>query len=156
MTRKQNRFSLIIAGLGVLGLAAGLVLYALRDNIVFFYTPIDVLDKQVAVDTRFRLGGLVKEGSVDKTPDGETCFVVTDFSHEIPACFKGALPDLFREGQGVVAEGRLNSERLFVADIVLAKHDENYMPAEVAEALKKSGQWQGAGQSAGQGGGGVK
>lgn len=149
MTRKQKRFSLIISGLGVLGLAVGLVLYALRDNIVFFYVPLDVLDKHVPVDTRFRLGGLVKEGSVDKRPDGETCFVVTDFSHEIAACFKGALPDLFREGQGVVAEGRLNAERLFVADSVLAKHDENYMPAEVAEALKKSGKWQGVEQGEG-------
>jgi len=140
LTRKQKRFSLIMAGLAVLGLAAGLVLYALSDTIVFFFTPAEAMAKNIQPETRFRLGGLVADGSLKR--DGTTIeFIVTDTEKSIPVTFTGQLPDLFREGQGVVAEGRLNDEGVFIADTVLAKHDENYMPKEVADALKKKGVW---------------
>jgi cytochrome c-type biogenesis protein CcmE len=140
LTRKQKRLSLMMAGLAVLGLAAGLVLYALSDTIVFFFTPAEAMAKNIQPETRFRLGGLVADGSLKR--DGTTIeFIVTDTEKSIPVTFTGQLPDLFREGQGVVAEGRLNGEGVFIADTVLAKHDENYMPKEVADALKKKGVW---------------
>jgi cytochrome c-type biogenesis protein CcmE len=145
MTRKQRRLTLIGTAGGVLTLAAGLVAYALTDKIVFFNSPSDVLAKAIPPDQRIRLGGLVKEGTV-KRGDGTTVrFEVTDTVASIPVAYTGILPDLFREGQGVVTEGKVGADGLFRADSVLAKHDENYMPKEVADSLKKQGHWQGEG-----------
>jgi cytochrome c-type biogenesis protein CcmE len=143
MTRKQRRSLLIGACLGVLALAVGLVLFALEDSIVFFYTPSDVAEKQIGPGQRFRLGGLVEEGSVKRGEDTSVRFAITDTDRSIRVTYTGILPDLFREGQGVIAEGKLAGDGIFSADSVLAKHDENYMPPEVAEALKKKGVWQG-------------
>jgi cytochrome c-type biogenesis protein CcmE len=145
MTRKQRRSILIGTCLAVLGLAVGLVLFALEDSIVFFYSPSDVTEKHIKPGQRIRLGGLVKEGSVKRGENTTVQFTVTDTAKTIPVLYTGVLPDLFREGQGVVTEGKLGSDGVFVADSVLAKHDENYMPPEVAEALKKQGVWQGEG-----------
>ncbi len=142
MTRKQRRFALIGTGLAVLGVAAALVLFALRDSIVFFNSPTDIVEKHVAPGTRIRLGGLVKEGSVIKGANQTVRFEVTDGNQAITVAYAGSLPDLFREGQGVVTEGTLDGNGLFKADTVLAKHDERYMPKEVADALKRSGHWQ--------------
>ncbi|WP_373087735.1 cytochrome c maturation protein CcmE [Sneathiella sp.] len=140
MTRKRRRLYLVLSGMGILGLATALVLLSFQDSLVFFYSPSDLAEKPVAADRTFRLGGLVEEGSVEK--DGVTFrFRVTDLRDTVPVTFTGMLPDLFREGQGVVAEGHLNDKGVFVASNVLAKHDENYMPPEVAESLKKSGEW---------------
>ncbi len=144
MTRKKRRLYLVFAGMVLLGAAAALVLSALRDNLVFFYSPTEILDREIEPGRRLRLGGLVVEGSLERNPgDGSVAFRVTDLSNEVPVTFRGLLPDLFREGQGVVAEGVLDRNGMFRAADVLAKHDENYMPPEVAEALKKSGQWKG-------------
>jgi cytochrome c-type biogenesis protein CcmE len=142
MTRKQRRLTLIGTAVSVLGLALGLVLYAMRDNIVFFHAPADVAAKAVQPGTRFRLGGLVKEGSVKREGQLIT-FEVTDAQKTLPVRYQGILPDLFREGQGVVAEGVLDGSGMFKADTVLARHDETYMPREVADALKRQGHWQG-------------
>jgi cytochrome c-type biogenesis protein CcmE len=142
MTRKQRRLALIGSALGVLGIAAGLVLSALTDTIVFFHGPTDVVEKNIQPGTRFRLGGLVKQGSVVRSPDQTITFEVTDTVRGVPVTYRGLLPDLFREGQGVVTEGVLQPSGVFAADSVLAKHDENYMPREVADALKKQGVWQ--------------
>ena len=142
MTRKQRRLTLIGLALGVLGLAAGLVLYALNDTIVFFHGPSDVVEKNIQPGTRFRIGGLVKPGSLVRGADLAVSFEVTDTKRSVPVSYKGILPDLFREGQGVVAEGMLQASGVFRADSVLAKHDETYMPKEVADALKKQGVWQ--------------
>ena len=142
MTRKRRRMFFVVAGMISLGLATTLVLIAFQDNLVFFYSPTDVVEQGVEPDRRFRIGGLVEENSVSRT-DGDitVAFRVTDQVHAVPVVFRGLLPDLFREGQGIVAEGTLNGEGVFVASEVLAKHDENYMPPEVADALKRSGQW---------------
>lgn len=148
MKPKHKRLTFVVIALALLGAATGLVLTAFEENIVFFYSPADVVQKQPDPDRRFRLGGLVEGGSVQKPGNAETRFVVTDGTATIPVTYTGILPDLFREGQGVVAEGRF-VDGLFRADEVLAKHDENYMPPEVAEALKKSGEWRG-GEQAGQ------
>ena len=139
-TRKQKRLA-TIAALGiVLALATGLVLMALRDQIVFFYSPSDVISRNVAAGQPIRLGGLVKDASWVR--DGENnSFVVTDGVNDINASYVGILPDLFREGQGVVAEGSLGADGRFEASNVLAKHDENYIPKEVVDALKASGEW---------------
>ncbi|WP_291364961.1 cytochrome c maturation protein CcmE [Devosia sp.] len=139
-SRKQKRLA-VIAGLAVvIALATTLVLVALRDQIVFFYSPSDVIARQVPAGTPIRLGGLVKDGSWVR--DGQdNSFVVTDNVNEITARYTGILPDLFREGQGVVAEGSLGPDGQFMATNVLAKHDENYVPKEVVEALKASGEW---------------
>lgn len=145
MTRKQQRAVMIGAGLGVLGLALGLVLFALSDTIVFFYTPSDVAEKSLAAGQRFRLGGLVAQGSVKRGTGTEVEFAVTDTLKTLRVTYRGVLPDLFREGQGVVAEGKLEPGGSFLADTVLAKHDETYMPPEVAKALKEKGVWQGSG-----------
>ena len=142
MTRKQRRLTIIGCSLGVLALAAGLVLNALRDSIVFFSTPSTVAEKRITAGKRFRLGGLVQPGSLKRGDDLAVSFSVADGSATLPVAYKGILPDLFREGQGVVAEGKLRQDGVFVASNVLAKHDEKYMPPEVAEALKKSGRWQ--------------
>ncbi len=141
MGRKQRRTAFIVAGLALLGLAAGLMGYALRDTIVFFYTPSEVAEKSIPPGTRFRLGGLVANDSVKKQQGATVHFVVTDTDKTLPVTYTGTLPDLFREGQGVVAEGVLGSDGMFNADSVLAKHDENYMPREVADALKEKGVW---------------
>jgi cytochrome c-type biogenesis protein CcmE len=143
MTRKQRRAILIGTCLGVLALAVGLVLFALRDSIVFFYTPSEVAEKGLATGQRFRLGGLVEDGSVKRSEGTTVSFVITDKRSTLPVTYTGVLPDLFREGQGVVAEGMLTSDGVFHADSVLAKHDENYMPPEVAKKLKEQGVWRG-------------
>lgn len=143
MTRKQRRGVLIGTCLLVLGVAVGLVLYAMRDSIVFFYSPSDVAEMQVPPGQRIRLGGLVETGSVTRDAGTTVRFVITDGAKTLPVTYTGVLPDLFREGQGVVAEGMLEPDGLFHADSVLAKHDENYMPPEVAAKLKKQGVWRG-------------
>jgi cytochrome c-type biogenesis protein CcmE len=139
MTRKQRRGVLIGAAVAVLSLAAILTLFALKDTIVFFHTPSDVADRKIAAGQRFRLGGLVAEGSVKRGKGASVEFAVTDTLQKVPVSYEGVLPDLFREGQGVVAEGMLDASGRFLADSVLAKHDENYMPPEVADALKAKG-----------------
>jgi cytochrome c-type biogenesis protein CcmE len=142
MTRRQRRLTLIGIAAIVLSLAAALALSALRDSIMFFVTPSELAAKSIETGSRFRLGGLVEKGSVHK--DGLTVrFRVTDGGSSLPVTYRGLLPDLFREEQGVVTEGKLNASGVFVADTVLAKHDERYMPKEVADALKKQGHWQG-------------
>ena len=141
---KPKRQRLILIGLGMLALfgAAALVLTAFEENVVYFYSPTDLVEKQVAPAQMIRIGGLVEEGSVRQNGDGLTvAFKVTDTQRSVPVVYRGILPDLFREGQGVVTEGTLGADGVFVASEVLAKHDENYMPPEVAEALKKAGQW---------------
>jgi cytochrome c-type biogenesis protein CcmE len=148
MRRKQQRVAIIASGLVLLGLAAGLVLYALDETMVFFHTPSDVLEKGIQAGTRFRLGGLVETGSVTRGEGTGVRFIVTDTAKTLPVAFTGILPDLFREGQGVVAEGVLNDAGVFEADSVLAKHDETYMPKEVADALKARGVWQHEGDMA--------
>jgi len=141
MTRKQRRLVMIGSGLGVIALAAALVLSALRDSIVFFNSPTDVVEKHVAPGSRIRIGGLVKQGSVVRGENLAVRFEVTDGNREIAVTYQGILPDLFREGQGIVAEGVLDQSGTFKADSVLAKHDEKYMPKDVADALKKQGHW---------------
>jgi cytochrome c-type biogenesis protein CcmE len=127
----------------LLGVAAALVLYAMNDTLVFFYSPSELAAKQIPAGRTLRVGGLVETGSVARDADGATIhFRVTDTAQAVPVTYKGILPDLFREGQGVVAEGTMGPDGVFVASEVLAKHDENYMPKEVVEALKKSGRWQ--------------
>ena len=141
MTPKNARAMMIFAGLGFLALAATLALTALEDNIVFFRAPSELAEEPVAAGVALRVGGLVSEGSVQR--DGlNVRFQITDLAHQVDVRFTGMLPDLFREGQGVVAEGRFNASGIFMADTVLAKHDETYMPPEVADALKASGRWQ--------------
>jgi cytochrome c-type biogenesis protein CcmE len=141
MTRKRRRLVLISSALGVLAVAVALILGALKDSIVFFNSPTDVVEKHVAPGSRIRLGGLVKDGSVVRGSDLAVRFQVTDGANTIAVAYQGILPDLFREGQGVVTEGVLDPSGTFKADSVLAKHDEKYMPKEVADALKKSGHW---------------
>ena len=142
MTRKSRRLILIAACGGVLALALGLILSAMSGSIVFFRSPAEVMANAVAPGTRFRLGGLVKDGSLQRGPDQTVDFAVTDTAATVSVQYRGLLPDLFREGQGVVAEGVLDAGGVFRADTVLAKHDESYMPREVADALKAQGRWQ--------------
>jgi cytochrome c-type biogenesis protein CcmE len=143
MTRKRRRLYAVLAGMAMLGIAAFLVLSAFSDNLVFFYSPSDLKTKSVPVGRQLRIGGLVEAHSVARSADGKTIeFRVTDGNNAVAVTYRGSLPDLFREGQGVVAEGALQRDGGFRASNVLAKHDENYMPPEVAEALKKSGHWQ--------------
>lgn len=141
MTRKGRRLVLIGTSLAVLGLAAALVLTVMRDAVVFFNSPTDVVEKQIAPGSRIRLGGLVKPGSVARGENLAVRFEVTDGNRAIAVAYTGILPDLFREGQGVVTEGALDAEGVFRANSVLARHDENYMPKEVADALKRQGHW---------------
>ena len=141
MTRKQQRLALILSGLAILGVATGLILYALRDTIVFFYTPSEVAEKHIGPGERIRLGGLVEKGSLVRNEGTTVKFIVTDTTKALPVVYSGQLPDLFREGQGVVAEGKLDAAGTLIADTVLAKHDERYMPKEVADALKAKGMW---------------
>jgi cytochrome c-type biogenesis protein CcmE len=141
MTRKQRRLSLIGTAAAVLAIALALVLNALRDSIVFFNSPTDLVEKHVKPGQRMRIGGLVKEGTLARGDNLAVRFEITDGTTTVPVNYRGLLPDLFREGQGVVAEGALDGTGSFRADSVLAKHDENYMPKEVADALKKQGHW---------------
>jgi len=126
----------------VLALALALVLFSLSDSIVFFNSPTDIAEKHPTPGTRMRIGGLVKPGSVERGDDMRVRFEVTDGNHDIAVRYRGIVPDLFREGQGVVAEGKFEPDGALAADTVLAKHDERYMPREVVDALKKSGRWQ--------------
>ena len=143
MKRKNKRLSLISLGVLALGGAVALILLAFEDNIVFFYSPTEVVKKQLKPNQRLRLGGLVVAGSVLRsTGNPVVTFNVTDLKTSVPVRFKGILPDLFREEQGIVAEGSYRSG-IFFATEVLAKHDENYMPKEIADALRKSGKWKG-------------
>jgi len=148
MTRKRRRFFILGGFLLTFSIAAALVLMAFEENIVFFYSPTELsrkLEQQlITPNRRLRIGGLVEDGSVGREDDGVTItFRVTDTVEVVPVRFRGLLPDLFREGQGIVAEGSMGSDGTFIATEVLAKHDETYMPKEVAEALKEAGQWQG-------------
>jgi cytochrome c-type biogenesis protein CcmE len=142
VTRRKRRLTLIAAAGAVLALSAALVLVALRDQIVFFYSPSEIAERAPDAGTRLRLGGLVVDGSVERSEDGGVSFAITDTAATVQVTFRGILPDLFREGQGIVAEGVITGAGLLAADNVLAKHDENYMPREVAEALKARGVWQ--------------
>ena len=143
MTRKQKRLSVIGGGLLVLAVAAGLVLFALQQKIAFFRMPSDLQASDIESESRFRLGGLVEKGTVVRGEGTRVQFAVTDHIKSVPVTYDGILPDLFREDQGVVIEGRFGPGGSFVADSVLAKHDENYMPKEVADSLKAKGVWQG-------------
>jgi cytochrome c-type biogenesis protein CcmE len=139
MKARHKRLSFIVIGLACLSGAIALIFQAFNSNMVFFHSPSDVLAKKAPQGRDFRLGGLVEEGSMKRENDGLTVhFVVTDRAQAIPVTFTGILPDLFREGQGVIAQGKLNDAGTFMANDVLAKHDENYMPPEVAEALEKA------------------
>jgi cytochrome c-type biogenesis protein CcmE len=138
--RKRKRLMVVILSLAARAVAAALILTAFRDSIVFFYTPSELVEKSVPPGRAMRIGGLVEADSVSRNGDVVT-FNITDLQRTLPVIYKGILPDLFREGQGVVAEGALGEDGVFQARQVLAKHDENYMPPEVAEALKKSGEW---------------
>ena len=141
--RKQQRLMLAAVALLLLGGASALVLSALSDSVAFFVTPSDIATGKVDADKRFRLGGLVVDGSVERgAEDGLVQFRLTDQAHEVPVRYQGILPDLFRDGQGIVAQGVLGNDGVFTASEVLAKHDENYMPPEVADALKQAGVWQ--------------
>ncbi len=137
MKPRHKRLALIGAGLAGLGIAAALVLNAFQNNLVFFFSPTQVAAKEAPIQKTFRIGGLVQQGSLKREDDGLTVrFVVTDLANSMPVVYKGILPDLFKEGKGVVAQGRLGDDGIFRAEQVLAKHDENYMPPEAAEALK--------------------
>ena len=140
MKPRHKRLTLIIGGLAVLGVAAALVLQAFQQNLVFFYSPSQIANSEAPQGKAFRIGGMVEQGSVKRQSDGLTVqFNVTDTAKIIPVVYTGILPDLFKEGRGVVAQGRLGDDGSFVATEVLAKHDENYMPPEAAEALRKAG-----------------
>ena len=141
MTRKRRRLVAVLVGLGMLGAATALVLSAFNDNLVFFYSPSVLAEKAVGPERRIRIGGLVENQSLVREDSRRVAFRVTDGKTELKVVYEGLLPDLFREGQGVVAEGRLRPDGVFAATNVLAKHDEKYMPPEVAEALKKAGRW---------------
>ncbi len=142
VARRRRRLVAVLTGVTLLGIAAALVLIAFEDSLVFFYSPSDLTERPIESGRRFRLGGLVEEGSVRKAEDGiTTLFAITDLANSVNVSYRGQLPDLFREGQGVVTEGTLAPNGSFTASEVLAKHDENYMPAEVADALKEAGQW---------------
>jgi cytochrome c-type biogenesis protein CcmE len=143
VTRKRRRLFAVLLGMATLGLAAALVLIAFEDNLVFFYSPSDVAERQIKPGQRIRVGGLVEASSLKRTPGtAEISFAVTDTQRSLNIVYVGILPDLFREGQGIVAEGVLRPDGVFQAASVLAKHDENYMPPEVAESLKRAGVWQ--------------
>jgi len=142
VTRKGRRLILIGVALAVVGAAAGLALYSLSDNIVFFYSPSEIVQKNVQAGARLRVGGLVEPGSVVKAAGEKLDFAITDGANQIKVSYQGLPPDLFREGQGVVAEGVLEASGEFRAETILAKHDERYMPPGMVEMLKKQGRWQ--------------
>lgn len=149
MTRKQQRLILLVLGMVALGGATALVLTAFSSNLVFFYSPSDLRKEAVAFDTRVRIGGLVEDGSIAHGAGSRVSFRITDGKTDIPVTYRGILPDLFRQGQGVVAEGRLEPDGVFTASTILAKHDARYMPPEVVAALKKSGRWREGAATAG-------
>jgi len=139
MKRRHKRIGIIIAGIAGLSLAAFLALSAFQNNLVFFFSPTQVAAKEAPVNRTFRIGGLVEEGTLKRDGDGLTVrFTVTDTAASIPVVYKGILPDLFKEGRGCVAQGRLGDDGVFQAEEVLAKHDENYMPPEAGEAIDKA------------------
>ncbi|AIR90110.1 cytochrome c maturation protein CcmE [Pseudomonas cremoricolorata] len=139
--QRKKRLFIILGLLAGFGLAVGLALSALQQNINLFYTPTQIANGEAPQDTRIRAGGMVEQGSLQRSGDSlDVRFVVTDFNKSVPITYRGILPDLFREGQGIVALGKLNAEGVVVADEVLAKHDEKYMPPEVTKALKENGQ----------------
>ncbi len=140
MKQKHRRFYIVFAALAALGIAAALVLNAFEENLVFFYSPTDLASKPVPTGQAIRVGGLVEDGTVVKQ-GLDVSFAITDGARSVKVAYRGVLPDLFREGQGVVTRGYLKPDGSFTAEEVLAKHDENYMPKEVADALKQSGQW---------------
>ena len=141
MKTRYKRLMLVSAGLATLALAAWLVMSAFQKNLVFFFTPSQVFKGEAPQGRSFRIGGMVESGSIERQADGITVkFVVTDMAQRIPAVYRGILPDLFKEGKGVVAQGKLGSDGVFAADDVLAKHDENYMPPEAAYAMEKAKQ----------------
>jgi cytochrome c-type biogenesis protein CcmE len=142
MTRKQQRLGLLALGMAALAGATALVLTAFSNNLVFFYSPSDLKTQAVSTDLRLRIGGLVEDGSVKRGADSHVAFRITDGKTDIAVVYHGIVPDLFREGQGVVAEGKLAPGDVFDASTILAKHDERYMPREIVDALKKSGHWQ--------------
>lgn len=142
MTRKQKRLSVIIGAMGFLAIAATLVFYALGQKTSYFYMPADLQVASVPPGQRIRLGGLVEKGTVMRGEGTQIAFSVTDQVHSVKIAYDGILPDLFREEQGIVTEGEFDANGMFIADSVLAKHDENYMPREVADGLKESGLWQ--------------
>lgn len=149
--RKQQRMVLVVVSLLLLGGATALVMAALSDSVAFFATPTDIAEGKVERDKNFRIGGLVVDGSVGRDDEGVVSFALTDQANEVVVQYAGILPDLFREGQGIVAQGRIGDDGTFVASEVLAKHDENYMPAEVAESLKRAGMWNEDGEGHGDG-----
>jgi cytochrome c-type biogenesis protein CcmE len=139
MKPRHKRFALIAGGLAAIAIAAALVLNAFQSNLVFFFSPSQIAAGEAPKDRAFRLGGMVRTGSLQRQPDGlEVAFVVTDTARDVPVVYRGILPDLFREGKGVVAQGRLGPDGVFRADEVLAKHDENYMPPEAAHAVEQA------------------
>ena len=139
MKPRTKRIAIVACGLAALAVAAGLVLTAFQQNLVFFFTPSQVAAKEAPQGKTFRIGGMVEKGSISRQADGLTVrFMVTDTAKSIPVMYRGALPDLFREGKGVVAQGRVGADGVFVASEILAKHDENYMPPEAAEAVKRA------------------
>jgi cytochrome c-type biogenesis protein CcmE len=139
MTPRQKRFSFIVAGIALVALAVGLVLYALKNNVSLYFTPTQVYNKEAPQGRSFRIGGLVEKGSLQRQTDGLTVhFNITDTTKTMPVVYKGILPDLFKEGKGVVAQGKLEADNVFHAEEVLAKHDENYMPPEAKDALAKA------------------
>jgi cytochrome c-type biogenesis protein CcmE len=142
MTRKQKRLSVILGGLVFLGAATGLTFYALGQKTSYFYMPADLAAATLQPGQRIRLGGLVEQGSIVRGRGTDVAFAVTDTQQVVKVRYSGILPDLFREGQGIVAEGTFAPDGVFVADSVLAKHDETYMPKEVADGLKEKGVWQ--------------
>jgi cytochrome c-type biogenesis protein CcmE len=142
MTRKKRRVVLIVAGFAMTGLSSALALWAFQTHVTFFMSPDDVAKNRPEPGRPFKLGGLVKVGSFHAQPDAVSVFAVTDCLASVQVRYRGILPDLFREGQGVVAQGEIGPDGIFTATDVLAKHDEKYMPPEVADALKKSGRWQ--------------
>ncbi len=147
MTRKQRRASLIVAAVAGLTVTLMLVLFALRSGVDYFYTPVRVVAREVGPGVSFRLGGLVVNGSVKRGQGTAVSFDITDTKATVPIIYDGILPELFREGQGIIAIGKLDADGRFRAASVLAKHDENYMPPEVAKSLKEQGVWQGQNQS---------
>jgi cytochrome c-type biogenesis protein CcmE len=144
--RKKQRLMVLVLALLLVGGATGLVLAALQDKVAFFVTPTEIAERRVGAGKRFRIGGLVAQGSIRREPDGQVRFALTDTAHAVEVVYRGLLPDLFREQQGIVAQGILRADGTFEAAEVLAKHDENYMPKEVADALKQAGYWQQEGE----------
>ena len=154
MTPRRKRLYVVVAILAGVGASVALAVRASRDNLMFYFDPSKVAAGEAPANKRFRVGGMVVKGSVERKPgDLQVRFVLTDFAHEVPVAYTGVLPDLFREGQGIIAHGSMGKDGVFVADEVLAKHDEKYMPPEVAASMKNKSAAAGAGQPVGSGAG---